>query len=792
MSLNYFILHGHFYQPPRENPWTGFVDRQASAYPYNDWNLRINTECYAACTRTPILVQNEVVKIINCFEYLSFNIGPTLLSWMEKKDADPRALRHIIEGDKISSAKNNGHGNAIAQVYSHMIMPLASEKDQYTQIIWGLKDFKKHFGRDSEGIWLSETAINNRTAEILVDCGIKFVILSPFQARSVTVGGATVDVLGGRVDPSTPYKLLTKNGVLNVFFYDPKLAFDISFGDLLGDANRLIGAVREKFAYQQKDVKLVHTATDGEVYGHHKNHGNMALAKTIYDITKKNSPEFQFTNYGRFLAEHPPIEECELFLGDNGEGSSWSCAHGVGRWIRDCGCHTGGGEEWDQKWRTPLRESMDLLRDELYKKIEEHTKDLVKDIWEARNDYFSLMVLKTKESYKEFFTLHQKKELSLNEQHMIIQMMEALRYEMLMYTSCGWFFSDISGIETVQDLLYAVRAYEFAKNILDPNVILQCQEILTTAISNKKEEKNGRSILDEGILKYKINRETLLEYMCWFVVFATNEKLEYFTQDTDEFSIERIWYDLENRCYLIAFKDHTGLNKTIAYRINICEQRHLCDLIWREVDSYQESEFLKDEFWKETHHQWTSSLLSSLPIFLRLRLIARNTKVKMERSAKKYFEDDALFLNVVWGTESMLLPYEKRVLVFQYATQLHEFACAMMDKDDLGNIEVFAKKVELLKKSTSFQEEVALYLDPIAVALEKYLTRALKSQNETMVKQARIVFWEIKEYIHPINMDILRDYIYRFYMKKAPFPQHSQFTEEFYTLMNSMEFTVPK
>ena len=783
MSQNNLILHGHFYQPPRENPWTGFVDRQQSAYPYNDWNIRINTECYAACTRTPVFENDEIIKIINCFEYLSFNIGPTLLSWMEKQDADPRTLHKIIEGDKISVYRNNGHGNAIAQVYSHMIMPLATNKDQYTQILWGLKDFRMRFGRDSEGIWLSETAINNETASILVDCGIKFVILSPYQAEKIISKEQTINVLGGKIDSTKPYYLNTKNGKLAIFFYDPLLASEISFGTLLEDSNRLLNTIKEEFNKQNKSTKLVHTATDGEVYGHHKSYGNMSLARVIYDVTKDTNSEISFTNYGKFLVENPPQEECELYLGDCGEGSSWSCAHGVGRWIRDCGCHTGGGENWNQKWREPLRKTFDLLRDELYKNVEKHSSDLIVDIWEARNDYFIPLIQKTQESYEHFFTKHQKKILSELEKSKVLQMMESLRYAMLMYTSCGWFFSDISGIETIQDILYAVRSYEFAKDILDPQTSVKCRNILSQSYSNIKSEGNGATILDLSVNKYRIYKEDFITYICWLVI---HEGVEATVQGTNEFIYNIIWQDEISKRYILNFTNYMGISDTIAFQYYNDDSTN--KLLWRKIVIVNNLEFEDQNFWTNINNTWLTSMLSSLPLYLRIRFIARSIQFEIERKKYKNFDENALFLNAVWGAESFLLPYEKRVLVFYYASNIYNFAQNMIHQDNLKDIELFIKEAELLKKSASSKEEAVLFLEPIAIALEKYLLKTFEMKDSNMLKNARIIFWSIKDNINVVELDIIRDIMYYFNIVNLEYNKDVTFLIEFNILMKDMRF----
>ncbi len=760
--MNYFVLHGHFYQPPRENPWTGIIDRQESAYPYNDWNSRINAECYAASTRTPVYENNEIVKMVNCFEYLSFNIGPTLLSWMEK--TDPKTIEKIVEGDRVSRIKNGGHGNAIAQVYNHMIMPLATERDQYTQIIWGLEDFRTRFGRESEGIWLGETAINNETAAIMVDCGIKYAILSPFQAGNVIIDGNKHNVVGGVVDPTQPYKLHTKNGELAIFFYDPRIASEVSFGGALGDASHLYGMVQHELSKQHdKEVKLVHTATDGEVYGHHKNFGNMALAKLAHDLTITSSPSFEFTNYGYFLENHPPQIECELFLGDHGEGSSWSCAHGVGRWIRDCGCHTGGEDSWNQKWRTPLRESFDILRDELYRVAE--STDLIKDIWEARNDYFKPISKRKKEYYEEFFTKHQKRQLTSDERKHVLKIMEAMRYSMLTYTSCGWFFNDIAGLEPIQDMLYAVRAYEFSKELLDESIIEKFRSVLSTAQSNILPD-NGVEILDKSVKKYKISKESFIEYICWLTICGK-------TSDSNEYVVEVISEDFAKKEFIISMIDTIGEQLFIMCTL----ENDTYNLLWKEVPQATTD-------WSISKSDWNMAQISSLPLFLRVQFIFKNVEFL---DALRYTH--TLILNAAWNAEKLLLPYEKEMLSFHFTSQIRLFAEDIKNHKNIENIEIFVREIELIKNIISSEDGVVFFLEPLIKTLENFIQYVIFQKNTETLRSARMLFWSVKKYIDPMRLDILRNEMYHFSQTGIDDITDTSFLVEFNTLMRDMGFT---
>jgi len=522
MSKNpfYLIIHGHFYQPPREEPWTDEIDRQPSAFPFHDWNERINKECYAANAASRVLDEKgRILDIINNYEKISFNFGPTLIKWLKKKA--PFTYERIIEADRTSRKENNGHGNAIAQVYNHIIMPLASNRDQITEIEWGIRSFQKDFGRTPEGLWLPETAINDIVAEHLISFGIKFIILSPTQAKEIKhiKEEHWKDVSNGTIDPSQPYLLQEKNGSIAVFFYYPKLAHKISFEHLLQNVEFLRQEILS-YRIDNRPNFLVHTATDGESYGHHEPFGDMCLARLIYE--NKARKDFIFTNYGNFLEMNPPQYLVRLKKGDDGIGTSWSCVHGVGRWYKDCGCSTGGKPEWNQKWRTPLREAFDLLRDSLHEFYEKQASSCFKDVWHARNEYIKV-ILAENANYREIARKEFLKECLIKNECEInitklMKIMEALHNALLMYTSCGWFFSDISGIETTQNLKYALRVFELSKDFLPEETKRNFLNILSRAKSNIPENKDGKWIF-ENIEKSCVKEEKIIfEYFLSIVL----------------------------------------------------------------------------------------------------------------------------------------------------------------------------------------------------------------------------------------------------------------------------------
>ncbi len=485
----YVCIHAHFYQPPRENAWLEAVEYQESAYPYHDWNERVTAECYAPNSASRILDgDGRILQIVNNYSKISFNFGPTLLSWMEQKS--PAVYEAILTADRESQKHFSGHGSAIAQAYNHMILPLASRRDKYTQILWGIRDFEKRFGRHPEGMWLPETAVDLQTLEVLAELGIRFTILAPYQAGRVrTLGGrAWRKVDGGRVDPSMAYTVRVPSGkAINVFFYDGPISRAIAFENLLADGKRFSDRLLGAFSDARTWPQLVHIATDGETYGHHRAYGDMALAFALNDI--ETGQVARLTNYGEYLERHPPTQEAKI-IGN----TSWSCAHGIERWRSDCGCNSGGHADWNQKWRAPLRQAFDWLRDRVAPLYEAEAGKLFENPWQSRDEYIDVILDRSLENVTRFMTAQAKRELSPVEIVTGLKLLELQRYMMLMYTSCGWFFDEISGIETVQVIQYAGRALQLAGQLFSDDLAEPFLELLAQARSNLPEQADGRSI----------------------------------------------------------------------------------------------------------------------------------------------------------------------------------------------------------------------------------------------------------------------------------------------------------
>jgi len=462
----YICIHGHFYQPPRENAWLEAIESQDSAAPYHDWNARINHECYAANGSARILNErDEIVRIVNNYSRMSFNFGPTLLAWMEK--FAPLSYRRVLDADRASMERFGGHGSAIAQVYNHVILPLAKTGDRILQIRWGIADFEYRFGRKPEGMWLAETAVDLESLDLLAQHGIRFTILAPHQCARVRAIAARPEAEAADwqetpradVDPTQPYLVRTGEGrSITVFFYDGPVSRAIAFEGLLNSGADMARRLLLGYRPNDRAGQLVHIATDGESYGHHHRHGDMALA-FAQEWIEENS-EASLTNYGQFLEKFPPTREAEIF-----ENTSWSCSHGVERWRSDCGCGSVNDLGWNQKWRAPLRAALDALRDGVRPLWSRAAAELLTDPEAARDAYIHVILDRTLITQQKFLDRYRAPAPGANQRTAILKLMELERHIQLMYTSCGWFFSDLAGIETVQIIAYAARALELARDL---------------------------------------------------------------------------------------------------------------------------------------------------------------------------------------------------------------------------------------------------------------------------------------------------------------------------------------
>lgn len=505
------VIHGHFYQPPRENPWTEQIELQPSAGSFHDWNARIHSECYRANAFARINgADQRVHEVVNNYRWMSFNIGPTLLSWMEVED--PETYRRILDADLDSRARL-GHGNAMAQAYNHMILPLASPADLATQVRWGVEDFRYRFNRAPEGMWLPECAANLETLSVLEQHGIRFTVLSPYQAERVRPLGSGQpwrDVGDGSIDPSRAYRCYLdreRKRSIAIFFYDGPVSHSISFQGVLQDARRFVDRFTQAWAPARRHNQIVHVANDGETYGHHFRFGDMSLAYALRRILPEEG--YLVSNYATYLEAHPPDHEVEIKAGPDGLGTAWSCAHGTLRWQEDCGCSTGGQPGWNQKWRKPLRAALDWLRDRVGDVLNEVGPRHFKDPWGASDRYIGVVLRRSRTAGDRFLSREGRNLAVDDDRSCALRLMEMRRHAMLMYTSCGWFFADLSGIETVQCLQFAARAMELAESFAGVRLKEEFLSRLDRARSNVPEWGSGRKVWQRGVEPARMDAERI-------------------------------------------------------------------------------------------------------------------------------------------------------------------------------------------------------------------------------------------------------------------------------------------
>jgi alpha-amylase/alpha-mannosidase (GH57 family) len=546
-SKRFICIHGHFYQPPRENPWLETVETQDSAAPYHDWNERVCAECYATNGAARIVNnKNQITRIVNNYARMSFNFGPTLLSWL--KENASRTYRMILDGELRSRRTFQGHSSAMAQVYNHIILPLANRKDRLTQIRWGIADYKRNYGVAPEGMWLAETAADAESLELLANEGIRFTVLAPHQCMRIralkdsdgkdapqAAEGAWTDTPNASVDTTHPYRVRFASGAsIAVFFYDGPTSRAIAFEGLLNSGESFASRLKAGFK-DNAQPQLVHVATDGESYGHHHKYGEMALAFALHLLQEDET--VTLVNYGSFLAQFPPQYEAEIV-----DNTSWSCVHGVERWRSDCGCN-GGKQGWNQAWRAPLRQALDELRDAVTPLTEQEGVKLFKDVWAARDGYIGVILDRSDEAVDRYFARYQSHALTEAERVRALELMEMQRHAQLMYTSCGWFFDDISGIETVQVIAYAARVLQLAKDLfgkqaagLEPAFLARMAE----AHSNVAAAGDGARIYKEQTCQMELGLEKVAAHYAISSVFSS------FAEETDLFCyrVRRESYDI--------------------------------------------------------------------------------------------------------------------------------------------------------------------------------------------------------------------------------------------------------
>ncbi len=684
-AARYVCVHGHFYQPPRENPWLETVEVQDSAAPYHDWNDRITAECYAPNGASRIQnKQDQIVRITNNYARISFNFGPTLLSWLAENA--PRTYRMVLDADKTSQHHYGGHGSALAQVYNHIIMPLASRRDALTQIRWGIADFEHRFGRKPEGMWLAETAVSRSVLDLMASEGIKFTILAPHQCarvRPATKSGAPgldsqtwAPTPDATVDTSRPYRIpLDEGRSIAVFFYNGPASRAIAFEGLLNSGEDFANRLLADFKPDTSCPQLVHVATDGESYGHHHKHGEMALSYGLHWI--EDNGHAKLTNYAQFLELFPPDYEAEVV-----EDTSWSCIHGIERWRSNCGCN-GGKLDWNQGWRGPLREALDFLRDATAPLAEALAAPFLKDLWQARDAYVHVILDRSPASTNRFFASHESRSLDPAERVTLLELMELERHTQLMYTSCGWFFDEISGIETVQIIAYAGRVLQLARKLFGDQPLFGAHgialetrflEILARAKSNLPEVGDGAQVYRTYVNNMRIGLEQVGAHYAISSIFRNypedgrlfcfdlhRDSHESFTSGRGKVALgrahikSRITEETEEICFAVLHLGDQNLSAAVR-RYNAGDPNDIAAFATFSTDirnaihraNLPEVIRLIDRFFGTLAYSLTSLFADEQHRIL--RTILDRTLAEMEDSLRKIYEDHASLLRFL--TES--------------------------------------------------------------------------------------------------------------------------------------------
>lgn len=695
-SNKYVCIHGHFYQPPRENAWLEVIELQDSAHPYHDWNERITAECYEPNGTSRILDQEGVIKnIVNNYSRISFNFGPTLLSWMEEYARE--SYEAILEADRESLKNFGGHGSAIAQVYNHIIMPLANRQDKLTQIIWGIRDFEHRFKRKPEGMWLAETAVDSETLELLAAHGIKFTILAPRQAKAVRKSSSEewVSVDEGSVDTTKAYQCKLPNGSsIALFFYHGDISQGIAFNGLLYDgkgfAERLLNTLDKTY----KGPQLVHVATDGETYGHHHKHGEMALAFCLDFIDKGD--QAQLTNYAQFLELFPPEEEAMII-----EDSSWSCVHGVERWRSNCGCNT-GKPGWHQQWRKPLRDALDWLRDEVQVIFEQEGEKVVRAPWAARNDYIRVVLKRSDENIRHFLKEHARDATSSSNR--IMRIMEMQRHAMLMYTSCGWFFDEISGIETTQVMQYACRVIQLANQIGEVDLEAEFVKRLEEAPSNNAIYHTGAMVYEKEVIPARTNLQRVgIHYAVSSIFEEEPESLAVFNYKTSSESFikkeageQKLALGITTVKSLVTRSEkkfafaviYLGKHNVIANISLDMEPDRFASMQFRMVKAFEEGRLgeiiglMQTYFGPEKYTIWHLFQDEKRKI---LDMISQESMAELESSLRKSYNHDYPLINAL-ATNNIPIPNTYKT-TFEYVLNADLVKCFQSEKINIKEME---------------------------------------------------------------------------------------------------------
>jgi Domain of unknown function (DUF3536)/Glycosyl hydrolase family 57 len=492
------VVHGHFYQPPRENPWTDEIPREPSAAPQHDWNGRIHAECYRSNAYARIFSPDaRIESIVNSYDRLSFNFGPTLARWIERHD--PHVMARLRAADE-AQRRRLGAGGAMAQAYAHAILPLCDPADRRTQVLWGLADFERRFGRPADGIWLPETAVSPETLTTLIDAGVAYTILAPEQIDGVRASDqdSWEDVDRDSIDTGRAYVWRHPDGSgrsIALAVFDGPLSRAVAFGDAATRADLFLDAVKTAADRSETEgQRLVLCASDGELWGHHKKFADLTLAFATHIEAERRG--FEVTNLGAYLKKHPPVWEARLATGPEGEGTAWSCSHGMGRWARDCGCHMGSGMGWNQAWRAPLRRALDRIRAAASEFYEDAASQLLIDPWGARDAYGTVVdaPVADRDALLATFAMPALEAGGDEARDRARLLLELQRATLLMYASCGWFFDDIAGLEASLVIRLGAHALDLLQAAGGRAPTAEVLDVLAQAKSNHPEEGTGADV----------------------------------------------------------------------------------------------------------------------------------------------------------------------------------------------------------------------------------------------------------------------------------------------------------
>ncbi|MGC4022871.1 MAG: DUF3536 domain-containing protein [Cyclobacteriaceae bacterium] len=704
MSSNKFVcIHGHFYQPPRENAWLEVIEVQDSAHPYHDWNERITAECYEPNATSRILDQEGVIRdIVNNYSRISFNFGPTLLSWMELYSRE--TYDAILEADKESLKRYNGHGSALAQVYNHIIMPLANAHDKQTQIVWGIRDFEHRFRRKPKGMWLAETAVDIETLETLAANNIQFTILAPRQAKSVRKIGEEQwkDVNDKTVNTQQAYLCNLPSGKsIHLFFYDGDISQSIAFNGLLNDGKHFAESLLRPIDLKNDSPQLVHVATDGETYGHHHRHGDMALAFCLDFIEKDN--RYNLTNYAQYLSLVPTTQEAKIH-----DNSSWSCVHGVERWRSDCGCNSGGKPGWNQQWRKPLREALDWLRNSALEIFEREGEKVFKNPFDSRNDYINVILHRNDETIRKFIKSNVIENAQATD---VLRLMEMQRHAMLMYTSCGWFFDEVSGIETTQVMQYACRVIQLASQVGGTDLEPEFLQRLELVPSNISIHKNAAEVYKKFVLPSRTNLKRVgMHYAVSSIFDEEPEALTIFNYKTfSESFLKKEAGDQKLALGITKVKSLVTLSeKKFSFAV-ICLGKHniignisldmgadnFASMQFRMVKAFEEGRLgdvislMQSYFGQEKYTIWQLFSDEKRKV---LELIAQESLSELESSLRKSYNSDYQLITAL-ANNGIPMPNTYRT-AFEYILNADLTKCFNSDKLNVRTMERIAEELE--------------------------------------------------------------------------------------------------